>query len=233
VRAYYNPTLQVAGVLINQHEENTVSGRAWVEDLAEAATARGLRILTPSISKRVVIADAVEASRGLDEWGVVRRPPSPPSTPTTWPPSKEHAHERPTRTPPIQPHRGEPDRAAARRAGGRSGASPAPTPEPQAPAPAAPASTTVPTVDAAPAGTDKPRSKYPPKVSFYQSTEDTDRIRGAIMHTIPYEGTRTLSQFLSGAAMKEAERLEAQYNGGKPFPRVGARELPQARPMGE
>lgn len=53
------------------------------------------------------------------------------------------------------------------------------------------------------------------------------------MHTIPYEGTRTLSQFLSGAAMKEVERLEAQYSGGKPFPRVGARELPQGRPMGE
>lgn len=36
---------------------------------------------------------------------------------------------------------------------------PAPTPEPQTPAPAAPASTTVPTVDAAPTGADKPRSK--------------------------------------------------------------------------
>jgi len=83
------------------------------------------------------------------------------------------------------------------------------------------------------AATSKPRSKYPPKVSFYQDREDTDRIRGAIMHTIPWEGTRTLSQFLSGAAMKEVERLEAQYNHGKPFPKVGARELPQGRPMGE
>ena len=126
---------------------------------------------------------------------------------------------------PIAPPRVEPAAAEA--------PAPAPTPEPQAAAPAAPASTTVPAVDAAPTSTDKPRSKYPPKVSFYQSTEDTDRIRGAIMHTIPYEGTRTLSQFLSGAAMKEVERLEAQYNGGKPFPRVGARELPQGRPMGE
>lgn len=69
VREYYNPTLQVAGILINQHEENTVSGRAWVEDLSEAAASRGLRILNPPIPKRVVIADAVEASRGLDEWG--------------------------------------------------------------------------------------------------------------------------------------------------------------------
>jgi len=53
------------------------------------------------------------------------------------------------------------------------------------------------------------------------------------MHTIPYDGTRTLSQFLSGTVMKGAERLEAHCNGGKPFPRVGARELPQGRPMGE
>jgi len=105
---------------------------------------------------------------------------------------------------------------------------------PIAPPPAAepaPATTPAPATEPAPAA--KPRSKYPPKVSFYQEREDTDRIRGAIMHTIPYEGTRTLSQFLSGAAMKEVERLEAKYNDGKPFPRVGARELPQGRPMGE
>jgi len=109
-----------------------------------------------------------------------------------------------------------------------------PAPAPATPAPAtAPAPAAAPAVDEAPAAAAKPRSKYPPKVSFYQEREDTDRIRGAIMHTIPYEGTRTLSQFLSGAAMKEVERLEAKYNDGKPFPRVGARELPQGRPMGE
>ena len=94
--------------------------------------------------------------------------------------------------------------------------------------------TTVPAPDASDAAApSKPTSKYPPKVSFYQDRADTDRIRGAIMHTIPWEGTRTLSQFLSGAAMKEVERLEAQYNNGQPFPKVGARELPQGRPMGE
>lgn len=106
----------------------------------------------------------------------------------------------------------------------------APAPEPTqavaAPASAAP-------LDETPAAAAKPRSKYPPKVSFYQEREDTDRIRGAIMHTIPYEGTRTLSQFISKAVMAEVERLEAKYNDGQPFPRVGARELPQGRPMGE
>ena len=109
---------------------------------------------------------------------------------------------------------------------------PAPEPAPPAAAPAA-ASTPPAGAEDVPTGAGKPRSKYPPKVSFYQEREDTDRIRGAIMHTIPYEGTSTLSQFLSGAAMKEVERLEAKYNDGKPFPKVGARELPQGRPMGE
>ncbi|APF35845.1 hypothetical protein BO218_12490 [Microbacterium paludicola] len=77
------------------------------------------------------------------------------------------------------------------------------------------------------------RSKYPPKVSFYQDRDKTDRIRGAILYTMASEGVRSLSQFLDAAAMKEVERLEAKYNGGKPFPPVGARELPQGRPMGE
>lgn len=119
---------------------------------------------------------------------------------------------------------------------GRNPIAPAPEarqePVAAAPAPAAPA-TPAESVTEPQAAAPKKRSKYPPKVSFYQEQEDTDRIRGAIMHTIPYEGVRSLSQFLSGAAMKEVERLERQYNDGKPFPPVGARELPQGRPMGE
>lgn len=69
VRGYYNPSLTVAGVLVNQHEERTVSGQTWLDELHTAAEARGLRLLTPPIPKRVVIADATEAARGLDEWG--------------------------------------------------------------------------------------------------------------------------------------------------------------------
>lgn len=77
------------------------------------------------------------------------------------------------------------------------------------------------------------KRKYPHKVSFYQAPEDTDRVRGAIIHTTSSEGPRSLSQFIHQAVMTEVERLEAKYNGGKPFPAVGARELPQGRPMGE
>lgn len=78
-----------------------------------------------------------------------------------------------------------------------------------------------------------PGAKYPHKVSFYQDPEDTARVRGAILHTMTTEGSRTLSQFIHHAVMVEVERLEAKYNGGQPFPSMGARELPQGRPMGQ
>ena len=77
------------------------------------------------------------------------------------------------------------------------------------------------------------RTKYPPKVSFYQDPADSDRMRGAILHTMAAEGPRSLSQFIQRAVMAEVARLEGKYNGGQPFPPVGARELPQGRPMGE
>lgn len=79
----------------------------------------------------------------------------------------------------------------------------------------------------------QPKRKYPAKVSFYQDPADTDRVRGAILHTMATEGPRSLSQFIHQAVMAEVERLERKYNGGQPFPSVGARELPQGRPMGK
>jgi len=81
--------------------------------------------------------------------------------------------------------------------------------------------------------TKKAGTKYPPKVSFYQDPVDTARVRGAILHTQLTEGSRSLSAFINHAVMAEVERLEAKYNGGKPFPAIGAREMPQGRPMGE
>ncbi|HRL80912.1 MAG TPA: hypothetical protein PLK46_11350 [Propioniciclava sp.] len=75
--------------------------------------------------------------------------------------------------------------------------------------------------------TKQPGKKYPNKVSFYQDPEDTDRIRGAILHTMVSEGNRTLSQFMQKVSMAEVERLEALYNGGKPFPSVKPGDLPQ------
>ena len=69
VRRYYNPALAVAGVIVNQHEERTVSGKTWLGELGTAATSRGFAVLSPPIPKRVVISDATEAACGLDQWG--------------------------------------------------------------------------------------------------------------------------------------------------------------------
>lgn len=92
-------------------------------------------------------------------------------------------------------------------------------------APAEPATAAPSTRKSAP--TKQAGKKYPNKVSFYQDPEDTDRIRGAILHTMVSEGNRTLSQFMQKVSMAEVERLEALYNGGKPFPSVRPGDLPQ------
>jgi hypothetical protein len=57
-------------------------------------------------------------------------------------------------------------------------------------------------------------------------------VRGALLHTQVAEGTRSLSDFVNTAVMAEVHRLEAKYNDGRPFPAVGARGLPQGRPLG-
>ena len=40
VRRYYNPGRNVAGVVVNQHEERTVSGQTWLDELHTAAETR-------------------------------------------------------------------------------------------------------------------------------------------------------------------------------------------------
>lgn len=68
VRSYYNPELTVAGILGNQHEESTVSGQHWLDELRSAAETMSLPLLEPLIPKRVVISDSAEAVHGLDQW---------------------------------------------------------------------------------------------------------------------------------------------------------------------
>lgn len=69
VRSYYNPNLTIAGALVNQFEERTISGRHWRNELEESAAQRGFAMLTPPIPKTVTIADAVESATSLDQWG--------------------------------------------------------------------------------------------------------------------------------------------------------------------
>lgn len=107
---------------------------------------------------------------------------------------------------------------------------PAAAQAPAAPA-AAPKAATAPQSAAESA---KPAAKEKPKkLTIYQEGEDTDRMRGAMVATIPYEGFKTLSKFAQEAIMEKVERLEQQYNNGKPFPAVGPGVIPAGRPMGE
>lgn len=64
VRKAYRPELTIAGVLVNQHEKNTVSGQTWLEEIRKS-----MPILEPPIPKAVVLSDAAEASVALDEYG--------------------------------------------------------------------------------------------------------------------------------------------------------------------
>lgn len=116
-----------------------------------------------------------------------------------------------------------------------------PTPEttPAAEPPATPPThEPAPTADAAeepttPPPAEKPaRRKYPHKMSFYQDPEDSDRVRSAIEAT---KGTpdraKSFSEFVSRVVMAEVERLETKYNGGEPFPHIGAGDMTRGRPM--
>lgn len=131
-----------------------------------------------------------------------------------------------------------------RRTSGLSGQSPVTPAAPAAqPAPAATTAaakqteTNAATRKGAPARaavTDAPKSKYPPKVSFYQDPEDTARVRGALRGVMNQPGAATnMSQFIQRAVMREVERIEAEYNNGKPFPPAQAGDVPRGRPMGD
>ena len=70
------------------------------------------------------------------------------------------------------------------------------------------------------------------KVGFYQEPDDTARARAAYNWTRAQEGHRSFSDFLAHALMREVERLEAEYHGGRPWPSMEPGELPTGKPFG-
>lgn len=68
VQTSYNQDLAIAGILINEHKQRTISGRTWKKEVDAVMADRQLPILDPPIPDRVAITDAEEASCGLDEW---------------------------------------------------------------------------------------------------------------------------------------------------------------------
>lgn len=73
-------------------------------------------------------------------------------------------------------------------------------------------------------------AKFPTKTSFYQKPDAGQRMRSTFVHTMLAEGTASLSDFIAGAVQKEVERLEAQYNDGKPWPPVKPKQVPKGPP---
>lgn len=118
-----------------------------------------------------------------------------------------------------------------RRKSALSGDSPvAPAPQrPAAPPAAAPAAAPTPAGDQA-NGESAEKKKWPSKTSFYQSPEDGARMRAAFVNTMVPEGLGSLSEFIARAVAREVERLEAQYNEGKPWPAVQPRQVPKGPP---
>lgn len=64
VREHYRQDLRLAGVIVNQHEAQTIHGRNRLEELTDA-----VEVMQPPMPKLTVINDAAEAGVGLDQWG--------------------------------------------------------------------------------------------------------------------------------------------------------------------
>lgn len=71
------------------------------------------------------------------------------------------------------------------------------------------------------------------KVGFYVDSHEASRARGAYRALPRTVTAKSWSDFLAAAVLKETERLEVEYNHGKPFPEAEAGTLPAGRPMGE
>lgn len=99
------------------------------------------------------------------------------------------------------------------------------TPPPALPAPEEPK----PTEQQRPA---PQRAAAKTKVGFFLPADEADRARAALVNTFApnQEGPRTFSDLIRRGLLAEVERLERQYNDGKPWPPVQAGQVPTGRP---
>jgi len=67
VRRSYHPELTLRGVIINLHEAQTIAGQEQLDEIAAST-----EIIGYPIPKAVVIKDASEAQRSLEDWGTGR-----------------------------------------------------------------------------------------------------------------------------------------------------------------
>lgn len=67
-KVYYNPALEVAGILVNMYEVNTKNGREGIPLLREVAEENNFPLLEPFIPRARSVADATYRATGLDDW---------------------------------------------------------------------------------------------------------------------------------------------------------------------
>jgi chromosome partitioning protein len=63
IRTSYNPALKIAGIIVNAHEERTISGKQWLEEIEEMHP-----ITFPLIPRSIAVSNSAEAACGLDQW---------------------------------------------------------------------------------------------------------------------------------------------------------------------
>ena len=76
----------------------------------------------------------------------------------------------------------------------------------------------------------KPASTKKERVAFYLSEDLADEIRNAVVQLSGPPLRLTMTELAEMAFQKELERLKAEHNGGKPFPKR-AEDLKGGRPI--
>jgi chromosome partitioning protein len=63
IQTNYNQALKIAGIIVNAHEERTISGKQWLEETEELHP-----VTLPLIPRSIAVSNSAEAACGLDQW---------------------------------------------------------------------------------------------------------------------------------------------------------------------
>lgn len=66
LREHYNPSLDLAGLIVNQYEKQRNASQAWRLELTQATEKLGLTVYEPVVPKRTLIAETAENGETLD-----------------------------------------------------------------------------------------------------------------------------------------------------------------------
>jgi chromosome partitioning protein len=67
VRQYYNHSLRIGGIIVNQFERQTLRGKFFVDELSQFAQTNDIQVLHPPVPKRTMVAEGAENAEALDQ----------------------------------------------------------------------------------------------------------------------------------------------------------------------